>query len=258
MKYTVGNSVLHVEVQGEGQSALVFLHYWGGTHRTWQGVAALLADSFRCVTYDSRGWGESKAGSDDFSISELADDAQALVRQRGLEKYVLIGHSMGGKVAQLLASRRPEGLTGLVLVAPASPAPTHFPEEAFQQQLHAYDNRDTVLQTINFLTSSPPSPELVEQIVSDSLSGSPAAVMAWPTTGLREDISAEVPKIDVPTLILAGEHDNLDSIEQHRREVLSRISRASLEVVSGSGHLIPIEAPQQLATAIKHFVSQLN
>ena len=138
---------------------------------------------------------------------------------------------MGGKVAQLLASRRPAGLVGLVLVAPATPTPTHFPEEALQQQLHAYDSRETVLQTIAFLCARRPDAPTVEQIVEDSLSGVPEAKLAWPTAGIREDISAEVGQIDVPTL---------------------------LQVIPGSGHLVPIDEPVALARALQAFVAELR
>ncbi len=244
--------------KGVGEPALVFLHYWGGSHRTWNGVISRLADTFRCVAYDSRGWGKSQAPAGGYSITDLADEASSLIQTLSLTKYVLVGHSMGGKVAQLLASRNPIGLVGLILVAPATPTPTHFPEEALQQQLHAYDNRETVVQTIRFLSAKTPSPEILEQIIEDSLSGSPAATIAWPTLGIVEDISYEVSKIAVPTLVLAGERDNLDSVEQHRREVLPRIASAHLEVIAGSGHLIPIDEPEQLASAISRFVSQLS
>jgi pimeloyl-ACP methyl ester carboxylesterase len=71
-----------------------------------------------------------------------------------------------------------------------------------------------------------------------------------------EDISSEVYKISVPTLVLAGERDNLDSVEQHRREVLPRITGARLEIIARSGHLIPIDEAEQLAVAIRRFVFQ--
>ncbi len=257
MKLLVENIPLHVEQQGSGSPSLVFLHYWGGTHRTWSKVVEALGTSQHTVTYDMRGWGGSGIGTG-YSMAELADEAQALIEQLSLDHYVLVGHSMGGKVAQLLASRRPAGLVGLVLVAPATPTPTHFPEEALQQQLHAYDDRQTVLQTIAFLCARTPDAPLVEQIVEDSLSGVPAAKLAWPTAGIREDISADVERIAVPTLLLAGELDRLDSVEQHRREVISRIADADLQIIAGSGHLVPIDEPAALARALQMFVEQLK
>jgi len=215
-----------------------------------------LESSYRIITYDMRGWGGSGAAEDGYSITALADEAMALIEHLGLRKYVLIGHSMGGKVSQLVASRRPEGLVGLVLVAPATPTPSHFSEEAKQQQIHAYDNRETVLQTIGFLSARTLDPETVEQIVQDSLSGTAEAKLAWPTSAIDEDISAEVSKITVPTLVLAGEHDRLDSVEQHRREVIARISGARLEVIPDSGHLLPVDEPVRTARAIDNFVGQ--
>jgi 3-oxoadipate enol-lactonase len=205
-----------------------------------------------------RGWGESEAAEDGYSIAALADEATALIKHLELGRYVLIGHSMGGKVAQLMASRRPQGLLGLILVAPATPTPTVLPEEARQQQIHAYDNRETVLQAIAFLSAGNSDPETVEQIVEDSLSGTPEAKLAWPTSAMLEDISSEISKIAVPTLVLAGEHDRLDSVEQHRREVVSKISGARLEIISNSGHLLPIDEPVQTARAIDRFVRHLQ
>ncbi|GJG86786.1 hypothetical protein tb265_19670 [Gemmatimonadetes bacterium T265] len=253
----VGDASLYVEDRGAGELALVFLHYRGGTHRTWDRVTSRLAHSFRCVAYDMHGWGQSGAADGGYSMSDLADEAAALIRQLGLTRYVLVGHSMGGKVAQLLASRRPAGLAGLVLVAPAAPTPTHFPEDARQQQIHAYDNRETVLQTITFLSARTPAPDVVEQIVADSLSGAPGAKLAWPTAGILEDLSSEVSRIAVPTLVLAGERDRLDSVEQHRREIIARIPNARLEIVADSGHLVPIDEPAALARAIADFGAQV-
>ena len=257
MEIIIDKVMLKVQVQGQGEPTLVFLHYWGGTHRTWSAVVAELTADHRIVTYDMRGWGHSSAASDGYSIGALANEATALIKQLGLGTYVLVGHSMGGKVAQLMASHRPDGLKGLVLVAPATPTPAHMPEEAKQQQMHAYDDRKTVLETIGFLCARIPPAELVEQIVEDSLSGTPEAKLAWPTHGMAEDISTQVEDIVVPTLVLAGEFDRLDSIEQHRKEVVARISGSELKIVTGSGHLLPIDAPLQTAQAIRRFVEHL-
>ena len=258
MNYKTGNISLHVEDQGRGEPTLLFLHYWGGTSRTWGRVISNLRDQFRCVAYDQRGWGKSDKPSQGYALSDLAKDALTLIEALGLRSYVLVGHSMGGKIAQLLASQRPDRLVGLVLVAPAPPTPVYFSEEAREIQIHAYDNRETALQSVGFLTARPPAPELVEQIVEDSLSGSKEAKLAWPTASILEDISSSVALINVPTLILAGEHDRVDSVDQHRKEVLSRIRNAKLEIVTGSGHLSPIDEPQQLAAAIKRFATGLD
>ncbi len=258
MDQLMKSSSLYVEEKGAGDPSIIFLHYWGGTHRTWNKVVAELAGSYRTITYDMRGWGQSVPAKSGYSIAELANDAALLIEQLALKEYVLVGHSMGGKVAQLLASRCPAGLVGLVLVAPATPTPTHFPAEALQQQIHAYDHRENVLQAIAFLSARAPDADTVQQIVEDSLSGAPEAKLAWPTSAIQEDISAEVAHIAVPTLLLAGEQDQLDSVEQHRREVISRIANSRLQIIPRSGHLIPIDEPVALAHAIDAFVAELN
>ena len=101
-------------------------------------------------------------------------------------------------------------------------------------------------------------PEIVDQIVEDSTSALKEARLAYPTASILEDISSEVSKIKVPTVVLAGELDKLDSIEQHKREVVARIPNAKFEIIKGSGHLIPIDEPVQLADHIARFVSSLR
>lgn len=256
MKVSIGNLNLNVVDTGRGDPALVFLHYWGGSARTWQRVMAALQGSCRCIAYDQRGWGASDAPPDGYELKDLADDASALIEALGLKRYVLIGHSMGGKIAQLLASRRLPGLEAMVLVAPASPFPQHLPEEARQAQIHAYDNRQTALDTIEFLTVRRPDEATVEQIIQDSLGGSPGAKRAWPTSAAYEDISSEVSKVAVPTLILVGDHDPQDPVEQQRCEVLPLIAHSRLEVVQDCGHLAPIEQPLALAQAIAAFLTE--
>ena len=254
MQLKAGELSFHVQETGSGEPALLFLHYWGGSARTWNSVTSRLAADFRCVAYDQRGWGQSDAPQQGYSIPDLALDARNITEAPGLRRYVLVGHSMGGKVAQFLASQRPAGLEGLVLVAPATPTPQNIPEPARQAQLHAYDNRENALQALAFLTAFPPRDEVREQVISDNFASSPHAKLAWPTSSAYEDISALVGNIAVPTLILAGELDRQDPLEQHQREVLPRIPGATIKVIRDSGHLIPIDQPHQLAGEIRDFV----
>ena len=187
---------------------------------------AELQGKFTTVAYDARGWGQSDKNPAGYKLADLADEALALIEKLGIKTYVLVGHSLGGKISQLIASRNPQGLKGLVLVAPAPPTPLRFPDEMRETQIHAYDSPENVLQTISFLSARTPSPDIVEQIVEDSMSGSREATLAYPMASILEDISSEVSKISVPTLVLAGELDKLDSIEQHEREVVARIPNA--------------------------------
>ena len=110
-------------------------------------LPAELEGQFKTVAYDARGWG-SRQDLSWLQTGRPSGRSSRLVKALGIKQYVLVGHSMGGKVAQLAASRRPEGLSGLILVAPAQPTPRRNPEEMRQGQLHAYDNSENVLKVI--------------------------------------------------------------------------------------------------------------
>lgn len=246
---------LHVEQRGAGGPTLVFLHYWGGSSRTWQHVVDALSPDYRTVAIDQRGWGKSAAPEAGYALSDLADDVLAVLDALGLESYILVGHSMGGKAAQLAASRRPRGLAGLVLVAPAPPTPLALPLDARQGMVHAYDSRESIVATVQqVLAPNGLSDGDLDTVIADSLAGAGPAKAAWPLATSQEDITAAVPKIDVPVIVISGEHDRVDPPEVLRRALLPRIPQARLAVLPGRGHLLPLEAPADLTSIIKAFV----
>jgi 3-oxoadipate enol-lactonase len=103
-----------------------------------------------------------------------------------------------------------------------------------------------------------PTGDIVEQIIADNFAGSPEAKLAWPTSSAYEDISARVKDITVPTSVVAGDQDRQDPVEQHCREVLPRIRGATLHVIPERGHLVSIDQPDQLADAIRAFVTSID
>jgi pimeloyl-ACP methyl ester carboxylesterase len=258
MKVASNGIRIHVEEQGNGKLALVFLHYWGGSSRTWKYVTAALAKSYRTIATDHRGWGESDAPAAGYALADLADDVAGVINALSLRRYILVGHSMGGKVAQLLASRRPEGLAGLVLVGSSLPTPLQLPPQMREMMLNAYSTRETVEMSIDqVLTAKPLKPADREQVIADSLRGAPPAQKAWPLSASQEDISDAVAAIAVPTLVIACELDRVDSVEATRSQLLPRIPGAVLQVLPGTGHLSPLESPDELARLIDPFAAQL-
>ena len=249
-----GAATLHVEQVGDGTPPLVFLHYWGGSTRTWHQVIERLADSARCVAIDHRGWGQSSAPATGYATGDLAHDALAVIRTLDLTDYIVVGHSMGGKVAQLLASRQPEGLRGVVLVAPAPAKPLPIPEERRAEMARAYSSRDTVIAGLdNVLRHAPLSDALREQVIEDSLAGAEQAKQAWPAHTIIEDVSANLDQINVPVLVIAADQDRLEPVEVMQSQVVAAIGGARLEVIADSGHLIPLERPRELSDRIAAF-----
>lgn len=255
MKITANGLLLHADDSGNGPLALVFLHYWGGTARTWQPVMAALPANLRTVALDARGWGQSDRPDSGYDIATMADDVEAAIAALGLDRYVLVGHSMGGKVAQLLGSRRPSGLVGLVLVAPSPAEGKVLPGPERDGMAAAYATSKSVGWTVdNVLTERSLSPSTREQVIADSLGGAKAAKQFWPHTAISEDVSADLARIDVPVRVIGGENDKVDGVDMLRRLVLPSLPSAAMQTLPGVGHLIPLEAPQALAASIAEFV----
>jgi len=108
------------------------------------------------------------------------------------------------KVAQLVAARRPEGLAGLVLIAPAPPLPI-VDAQAAEALSHAYDSSATVEDALEYaLTYRPLDAAVREQVVADSLYAADNARLAWLMDGITRDIAAAASAIEVPVLVLGA------------------------------------------------------
>jgi len=251
----VDGAQLHADVRTGSSKPLVFLHYWGGSRRTWNLVLSRLDDDQAFVNYDQRGWGASVNAAGPYDLSRLADDAQSVIAAMGYTDYVLVGHSMGGKVAQALAARKPDGLTGLVLVAPAPAKPVGSTEQLRELTMHAYDNEQTVRDSIDeMLTYRSLDDDLRTQIVEDSLSAGEEARLAWPKYGLGQDVSAGLSDVEVPILVLAGQHDKVEPPDVLAEHLLPLIPRAKMTLIEDTGHLSPLEVPDQVARRIASFL----
>jgi 3-oxoadipate enol-lactonase len=238
----------NVRERGAGEVALVFLHYFGGSSRSWDEVTARLPD-FRCLMPDLRGFGDSQAPNSGYSVDEQADDIAALIEVLGVEHFVLVGHSLGGKIALALAARRPKGLQRLVLLAPSPPTPEPMPDEERARLLIGFGDPKAAEHTARLITARAISPAIRSRIIEDNLRSSPEAWHAWLQSGSREDISERMKRIEVPVLVLAGECDAGMTPDLLRREVVERIGGAQERVVPGAGHLLPLEAPDEVALA---------
>ncbi|MFD2415648.1 alpha/beta fold hydrolase [Amycolatopsis pigmentata] len=236
---------------GDGP-ALVFLHYWGGTARTWQPVIDRLPGR-GTLSIDARGWGRSRELPGPYTLEQLACDTREVIADAGVTDYVLVGHSMGGKVAQLVAAARPAGLVGLVLVGPGPAKPASVVAPEYQDALsHAYDSDESTAAARDaILTATPLSDDVKAQVVADSRAGAPGARAEWPLHGIAQDITREARDIEVPVLVIAGEHDQVEPAEVLRDNLLPYLDCADLRVIPRSGHLIPLEAPADLALILQ-------
>jgi pimeloyl-ACP methyl ester carboxylesterase len=257
MKFQVNNIKLHVVDKGKQSPALLFMHFWGGSSRTWTEVAELLGNRYRTIRYDHRGWGESDKPDSGYDIKTLASDAIELIKQLELDKYILVGHSMGGKVAQYIATQKPDGLQKLVLVAPSPANPTILPQEAREQMLRAYTTEEGINITIDqVFQAGNINPKIRERTIDDITKHTTASRDGWPNFAMLEDVSEELNNIKVPTLIIAGENDLIDSPKRLEQEVKEKIPGSSLVVIPKAGHLLMLQTPELVASHIDNFVKQ--
>lgn len=259
MKIWANNIQLNIKQSGQGEMALVFLHFWGGSVNSWQEVTDQLASRFHCIAIDARGAGDSMAPEHGYSIRDHAADVLSVIQQLRLSRYIIVGHSMGGKTAQLIASLRPEGLSGIMLVASSPLSAMPITEKQRTQMYSAYLSPEAATYTLNNILSCGELNSIVQhRTVNDALRMSDAAVAGWLEYGSREDLSACATETLVPVLIMAGEEDKVDPLPVVRNIIAPMYPSAYVDILPGKGHLLPLEAPSEVASRIEDFAGQIT
>lgn len=237
----------------------VYLHYWAGSGRAFQAVAERLASSYTVLMPDLGGFGDAPAPAGGYTVDAYADEVAAFVAARQLQQYVLVGHSMGGKIALALAARQPAGLRGVALLSPSPPTPEPMTDADRKASLHAWGQRAAAEQTLRHITARPLAAAQRQHIIDDNLRSSRAAWDAWLLHGSRENLTARLRHIQVPCTIVAGDQDAVMSPSVHGLETLPLLPEGTpLEIISGAGHLLPYEAPEEVAALLRAFGEKLK
>lgn len=239
---------------GTGNITLVFLHYFGGSSNTWLPVISELNLEFRCIAIDLWGFGNSAGSSEHLSISDNAKSVAELITTLQLKKFVLIGHSMGGKIALSLAAIKPFGLEKLVLIAPSPPTPEPMDMKERTELLAAYNDRSALEAIINNIIRKPMSDGEIDNLVEDNLRASQRSWRSWIEDGSQEDISMQMLNIDVPVFVISGQYDKKLSSSFLRAEFQKYLQLVHFEEIRETGHLLPVEVPLLVAMVIRNEV----
>lgn len=260
MKQDINGIQLNSLELGSGPLTLVFLHYFGGSALEWQTVMAKLSEEYHCIAVDLRGYGDSVPAEGfppgtTFTVDDMADDVYKIIERYVSGNYVLVGHSMSGKVALALAARLPNpnrsiNLQSLVLVSPSPPVPEPITDDERQKMLAGYGQRAAAEQLLKNITEVKVAEAVREQIIADDLRTSKPAWDAWLQMGSLEDISARMKYVSVPVYILVGSKDRALPPDVQNKMVLPYLKNATIEIISGAGHLLPWETPNELAAFI--------
>lgn len=251
MKYFVNGVNLNILEQGNGSLTLIFLHYFGGSALEWASVMSQLSSQYRCLAVDLRGHGDSDAPATGYSVDTMADDLSAIVDSLHVQEFVLVGHSMSGKVALAFAARQPAGLRAVVQVSPSPPVPEPIPDDEREKLLTGHGKRSSAEKTLKNITEAPVSEAIREQIIADDLRTAKPAWDAWLLAGSKEDISDSMKGISVPVHIIVGEEDRALPPDVQHQLVLPYLKSATFDTIEKAGHLLPWEVPDKLATFIQ-------
>ena len=178
----------------------------------------------------------------------MADDVAALVAALDLGPLVIAGHSMGGKVAQIAAARGIAGLRGLVLVAPAPPVAMAVPPAQRAAMLASNQSPDGVEVDLEVLAGPNLPADAREQVIADTLAGHPDAKRAWTDVGMVADFSAGLERVTMPVAVIVGDRDQVERAEVLCAAFTPALPQARLTIVPGFGHLLPLEAPDTVAS----------
>jgi 3-oxoadipate enol-lactonase len=240
--------------------AVVFLHGVGGSARIWTPqLASFAATGFRPVAFDMLGYG-SRTPVDHMDFDMLAADIEAQIVRHDLDRPVIVGHSMGGLLTQRLLRRGPHAYRAAVLSC-TSPAfgdrSGEFQKKFIADRLGPLDAGRTMAEMAPAMVAavSGPAPDpaglklAIETIAATSERSYRAAVHSL----LGFDERANLPRIAIPVLCLAGEHDRIAPPTTMER-MAARIPGARYLCLKGLGHLPNTENPRAFDAAVLDFL----
>ncbi|GAB3953736.1 alpha/beta hydrolase [Kribbella albertanoniae] len=267
----VNGTTLSYHEVGQGSVCLV-LHGGMGTDHTMYRVLDPLGERLRLVYFDQRGTGRSgRPPLNTLTMPQLADDAAELARQLGAEQVLVFGHSFGGFVAQELAVRHPDLVSGLVLAGttagqrgdadridedsgpPPSPALAamigKMVTEADTDEKFAAMFREILPYYVHRFDPSGFS-RLTAGAVADvaTFHATVSLMRTWSVIDRLDQVKA-------PTLLLTGEHDPVCSPAQSRR-IARRMKSADVVVFDNSGHFPWLDEPEQFYAVMHHWLDQ--
>ena len=262
---TVDGTRLHYLDAGAGEPVVVLLHAFPLHARMWQAQAGALSETVRVVAPDLKGFGGSDAPDDPsaYSMEGYADDVAGLLDHLGVERVVLGGLSMGGYVAFAFLRRHRRRVSALVLADTRAGAdtPEVLERRTRQQEQVRQDGPapvvDAMLGTLLSDHTRQHKPEVVmrtRQLMMDN--PPPGFIGGLEAMKQRADATGELPGIDVPTLVVAGDDDPV-SPPSVAEEMAGRMPRASVVVLPQAGHLSNLEVPAAFTDALRGFLAAL-
>ncbi|MGV9451724.1 alpha/beta fold hydrolase [Streptomyces sp. NPDC003635] len=251
----VEGAALTYDDQGPRDSAeapLVFIHGWTANRHRWDHQMSHFAERRRVVRLDLRGHGES-GGAGVRTIEELAADVLALLDHLEIDRCVLVGHSMGGMIAQTVTLAHPDRVERLVLVNSIGRMTYSRARGLLMAASTLAPYKLFVAANIQRAFAPGHPKEQVREYIRAS-AGTPREVVMTLYGAMRAfDVLDRLGEIRTPTLIVHGYHDIQLPVTQMLR--MAKAYPDAVVRIIDAGHELPVERPRELTTAIDSFVT---
>ena len=239
------NVRLFIRDWGKGKP-IVFLHGWPYSHEMFEYQFIELAQHYRCIGIDLRGYGKSDKPWCDYSFDLMADDVKRVIEALELTDVTLLGFSMSGAISiRYMARHQGAYVSKLILMSAAAPCLTvkpDFPDGMNPEVFNGFidtckSDRTQMISQLNQATFNQPiSSELNNWFLNLGMAASPHATIMGAVALRDEDLRADLSKIDVPTVIFHGEQDKTAPIEITAEVNHRGIKNSKLIKFKDSGH----------------------
>lgn len=247
-------SNIYIDDGGDGSLPVVFVHSLPGNTQHWSAQLSHIRTTRRAITLDLRGHGQSSSPADgDYSIESMVQDIQTVVDQLNIERFILVGHSMGGSVAGAYAGTYPKRVVGLLLVDPSGDS-TQMPVEEVQQYIGALE--------------SEAYSNVVGGYYSQILTGSTETTQAKIMRDLRDTPKATVVGV-FKELFKYNPVPALERYEGPKLSVITSINETPFSVhnlvpnlphkkITGTGHWLQLDKPEEFNQIMDEFLSSVD
>ena len=253
----VGGVTLGYSLTGSGPP-VVLLHGWCGDRAFWRHQTASLSESYRVLSLDFRGHGDSDAPRGGYTLAQLAEDVVTATTALGDSPAAVVGHSMGGMVAQRLAIDHPNTVGALALVATAAADPDDALISArILEDSAVLDYREAFERHSPRWFAADADPTVKEWALSRMRSVPERVALELVRDYRGLDFRAELPSIKAPTLVI-GANADVSTRAERSDEIAAAILGAKLVLVEAAGHFVQLERPAEVNGALTEFLGSVD
>jgi len=247
----------------QANQPIIFIHGFPFDQGMWEQQVKTFSSDFYCITYDIRGLGSSPVGDGQFTLEMFVDDLFGIIEELKLNRPVLCGLSMGGYIALRAIERDEEKFKALILCDTKSAADndeTRLKRAAGIKRINTEGVQKYVSEFIPNCFAEKSIEKLgseYKSILENSMKYIPAGVKGCLLAmAVRTDTTGYLSRIKIPVLLLCGEKDKLTPPDV-MKEMADKITSSEFHIVSGSGHISPVENPDYVNEKISAFLKRI-